>query len=219
MGLVSSDHKFSCICFSVRKHRPYLGRGEIKLPPVMANALKVTKAPAAPVATTVTVASKAPKAPAKSEVNGERDAAAKSKEGGKLEAMFRDLVTNVTTTLHSGEPNGDKIYLTWGKALESIVKLGKSEASENIDTVVKAEIPAEAKAPTAEKKVAVTTPRAKPAHVPPAATSGRAPAAPRIVTKSPVVEPTAPPAMPSAAPGRIRRNMKRHSHDFSNRSI
>merc|ERR1719309_873791 len=137
-----------------RKHRPYVGRAEIKPAPA------VTKAPAAAAAAAVTTAAAATKAPAKAETTGTQEAAPEAKEDEKLEAVFRGLVNNVSTALTSGEDIKDTTYITWGKSLEAVVKLGKSETTgksetdEEPEAAVKTDPFVKETAPAAEKKTA-----------------------------------------------------------------
>merc|ERR1711872_1115062 len=155
-----------------RKHRPYVGRAEIKPAPT------VTKAPAAAAAAAVTTAAVAAKVPAKAKATGTQEAAPEAKEDAKLETVFRGLVNNVSTALNSGEEIKDTTYITWGKALEAVVKLGKSETTGKIETAVETEVAekpeaaaktdpsGKATAPAAEKKTATVVAGAKPASTP-----------------------------------------------------
>merc|ERR1712236_102892 len=95
------------------------------------------KAPVAAAAPAVTTAAAATKAPAKAEAPGPQEAAPETKEDAKLETVFRGLVNNVSTALNSGEDIKDTTYITWGKSLEAVVKLGKSETTGKSETAVK----------------------------------------------------------------------------------
>merc|ERR1719309_1242946 len=193
-----------------RKHRPYVGRAEIKPAPA------VTKAPAAAAAAAVTTTAAATTAPAKAETTGTQEAAPEAKEDEKLEAVFRGLVNNVSTALTSGEDIKDTTYITWGKSLEAVVKLGKSETigksetavkpdtAEKTEAVVQTDPSGKETAPAAEKKTATVAAGAKPAPAPPAATPAPAPPP----AKEPAKEPAKAPATPPAAAGRIRHYKK-----------